>query len=38
MDKEFQTIANNLMKFLNSFPESSIRNLLKEQILKLLEE
>ncbi|EMM72154.1 hypothetical protein LEP1GSC038_3713 [Leptospira weilii str. 2006001855] len=38
MDNEFQTIANNLMKFLNSFPESSIRNLLKEQILKLLEE
>ncbi|EMG00283.1 hypothetical protein LEP1GSC137_2852 [Leptospira borgpetersenii str. Noumea 25] len=38
MDKEFQTIVNNLVKFLNSFPESSIRNLLKEQILKLLEE
>ncbi|MBW0435258.1 geranylgeranyl pyrophosphate synthase [Leptospira yasudae] len=38
MDAEFQAIADNLMKFLNSFEESSIRNLLKEQILKLLEE
>ncbi|PJZ57499.1 polyprenyl synthetase family protein [Leptospira barantonii] len=38
MDAEFQNIADNLMKFLNSFAESSIRNLLKEQILKLLEE
>ncbi|MDV6236612.1 polyprenyl synthetase family protein [Leptospira ellisii] len=38
MDEEFRRIADNLMKFLNSFPESSIRTLLKEQILKLLEE
>ncbi|TGK39258.1 polyprenyl synthetase family protein [Leptospira gomenensis] len=38
MDAEFRRIAENLMKFLNSFPESSIRSLLKEQILKLLEE
>ncbi|AOP33000.1 geranylgeranyl pyrophosphate synthase [Leptospira tipperaryensis] len=38
MDAEFQNIANNLMKFLNGFPDSGIRNLLKDQILKLLEE
>ncbi|TGM60184.1 polyprenyl synthetase family protein [Leptospira adleri] len=38
MDAEFQSIADNLMKFLNSFSESGIRNLLKDQILKLLEE
>nr|WP_232371572.1 polyprenyl synthetase family protein [Leptospira ainazelensis] len=38
MDGEFQNIADNLMKFLNGFPESGIRNLLKDQILKLLEE
>lgn len=38
MDAEFQRIADNLMKFLNSFSESGIRNLLKDQILKLLEE
>nr|WP_232380653.1 polyprenyl synthetase family protein [Leptospira ainlahdjerensis] len=38
MDEEFQSIAENLMKFLNGFEESGIRNLLKDQILKLLEE
>ncbi|EMP05016.1 hypothetical protein LEP1GSC124_4869 [Leptospira interrogans serovar Pyrogenes str. 200701872] len=38
MDAEFQTIADNLLKFLNGFLESTIRNLLKEQILKLLDE
>nr|OBZ99567.1 Polyprenyl synthetase [Leptospira interrogans serovar Copenhageni/Icterohaemorrhagiae] len=38
MDAEFQTIADNLLKFLNGFSESTIRNLLKEQILKLLDE
>lgn len=38
MDSEFQNIAENLMKFLNGFEESGIRNLLKDQILKLLEE
>ncbi|XDD49747.1 polyprenyl synthetase family protein [Leptospira sp. WS92.C1] len=38
MDLEFKTITDGLIKFLNGFPDSGIRNLLKEQILKLLEE
>lgn len=38
MDAEFQTIADNLLEFLNGFSESTVRNLLEEQILKLLDE